>query len=54
MEKEHYMQLLFTIVIAGYFVGCGSSLNQLESETLLPEIDVVQVKEYSEKLKLLI
>lgn len=29
--------------------GCASSLDRLESDTLLPEIDVVQVKEYSEE-----
>lgn len=30
-------------------VGCASSISQFENETLLPEIDVVQVKEYSEE-----
>jgi tol-pal system protein YbgF len=29
--------------------GCGASLKNVENETLLPEIDVVQVKEYSEE-----
>jgi tol-pal system protein YbgF len=29
--------------------GCSSSIKQVEKNTLLPEIDVVQVKEYSEE-----
>lgn len=36
-------------MIIGLLAGCAQSLNQLENETILPEIDVVQVKEYSEE-----
>jgi tol-pal system protein YbgF len=36
-------------IIIGILAGCASTVTQLESETLLPEIDVVQVKEYSEE-----
>lgn len=49
MEIRHRVHCILAVVIAGVLLGCGSSLNQLESETLLPEIDVVQVKEYSEE-----
>ncbi len=48
IEKEH-LKMLLVNVIAVVLGGCSSSLNQLENETLLPEIDVVQVKEYSEE-----
>jgi len=49
MEKRDYLKMILAVALAGVCVGCGSSLSQLESQTLLPEIDVVQVKEYSEE-----
>ncbi len=40
---------LSVLVALALFAGCASSLKQAENEALLPEIDVVQVKEYSEE-----
>ena len=41
------------IVAAGLYVGCASTRPQVGNEALLPEIDVIQVKEHSdEALKL--
>jgi tol-pal system protein YbgF len=41
-----FFSVLFLVLV---HIGCGPSIKQLENETLLPEIDVVQVKEYSEE-----
>ncbi len=49
MRLRDCFKVMIAVITAGLLIGCGSSLNQLESETLLPEIDVVQVKEYSEE-----
>ncbi len=49
MRKRECLKVIVPTIFAALFIGCGASLNQLESETLLPEIDVVQVKEYSEE-----
>ena len=49
MRLRDCFKMMIAVITTGLLVGCGSSLNQLESETLLPEIDVVQVKEYSEE-----
>jgi tol-pal system protein YbgF len=42
-----------TVTVAIFLVGCAGSVKHLENEALLPEIDVIQVKENSdEALKL--
>lgn len=46
--KTH-LKILAVAFCIGSLVGCASSIKQSEGETLLPEIDVVQVKEYSEE-----
>jgi hypothetical protein len=46
---KNYIEILTIVIYTGLLIGCASSLNQAENETLLPEIDVVQVKEYSEE-----
>jgi tol-pal system protein YbgF len=44
---------LTVLVIAGMYFGCASTRPQINNEALLPEIDVIQVKEHSdEALKL--
>ena len=43
------LQVVLTAFCLGLLIGCASSIKQSEGETLLPEIDVVQVKEYSEE-----
>jgi len=49
MNLKVFIKKLLVVIGAGLLVGCGSSLKKMEGETLLPEIDVVQVKEYSEE-----
>lgn len=49
MNMKNFIKRLLVLVITGLTIGCGPSLRKLEGETLLPEIDVVQVKEYSEE-----
>ncbi|MFP4417158.1 MAG: tol-pal system protein YbgF [Chitinispirillaceae bacterium] len=50
MEKKYSIP---GIGIFLFLVGCAPSLDQMENETLLPEIDIVQLKENSdEALKL--
>lgn len=49
MKMNSFIRNLSVIFMAGLFFGCAPSLNRLENESLLPEIDVVQVKEYSEE-----
>ncbi len=44
-----YLKTLTMVSCIVLLVGCASSLKKSENETLLPEIDVVQVKEYSEE-----
>lgn len=45
--------ILYIGLILSYVTGCAPTLEQVESETLLPEIDIVQLKENSdEALKL--
>lgn len=47
-----YEKLLFSllfITLPTILLSCAPSLKQVESEALLPEIDVVQVKEFSEE-----
>lgn len=49
MNLKVFIKKLLVVIGAGLLVDCGSSLKKMEGETLLPEIDVVQVKEYSEE-----
>jgi len=49
MTLKAMLKKIIIMIVAGLFAGCGSSLKKLDNETLLPEIDVVQVKEYSEE-----
>ena len=47
------LKLLVVPCLLVLFIGCAGSLQQIETEALLPEIDVIQVKENSdEALKL--
>lgn len=47
------MKHTLAIVLAAILVGCAGSVKHIENEALLPEIDVIQVKENSdEALKL--
>lgn len=49
MSKLGLLKHLVVVATLVVTVGCASSVSNLEEETLLPEIDVVQVKEYSEE-----
>jgi len=49
MNFRKIVQPFLVIATALFFAGCGSSISNLSDESLLPEIDVVQVKEYSEE-----
>ncbi len=49
MVKRDLLKHLIIAAVLVLSVGCASSVSNLEEETLLPEIDVVQVKEYSEE-----
>lgn len=51
MKMKSMIRAVRSMVIAGliFLIGCSSSIKQVEKNTLLPEIDVVQVKEYSEE-----
>jgi tol-pal system protein YbgF len=40
---------LFTVAAAAILTGCAPSVQKLENETLLPEIDIVQLKENSDQ-----
>jgi tol-pal system protein YbgF len=45
MQKRSLLLILSSIVI----LGCAANMKSIENETLLPEIDVVQVKENSDQ-----
>lgn len=47
MGKKSSVFLILMVII--HYFSCGPSMKQLENQTILPEIDVVQVKEYSEE-----
>ncbi len=49
MSVKYFIKKCLLIIIGALCFGCAPSLDQLENENLLPEIDVVQVKEYSEE-----
>lgn len=49
MVRRDLIKHLVAVAALVMSVGCASSVSNLEEETLLPEIDVVQVKEYSEE-----
>ena len=49
-EKQKKVVIVTGIVaVVMFFMGCAGSLKRLESEAVLPEIDVIQVKENSDE-----
>jgi tol-pal system protein YbgF len=49
MLKYRNLCIVFICFCAVHFFGCASSVKELEQESLLPEIDIVQLKENSDE-----